>query len=174
MLIKIIEVLDDKQIKAIIEDDDFKVPKVGLSYFLKKYDRASYMQLRLFHPLIQEWYKSGLYPYNNINDWWTLRQTCKHLHGSGYDGYTYVNNLLQMIDCSSIDSIPGYVIYDFAPIEKGGNGNSLRIRGRLKSLTKYTVKEMMSLIDNVFRAMEQSHVDTAKYQRIKRRVDWKA
>ena len=159
--------ISEKNISAVIESDEiFEECNIGKRFLLKSCTKATIMQFRLYHPLILEWFRSGLYPYNDIHDWWSLRQLCKQRHGSGFDGYTYVNDKYEMVDCASTEEIPDYVVMDFY------NGNKKRIKGTLKSITKYNIQEMRILIDNVIRGMEQTGVNTTRYNKIKERIDW--
>lgn len=162
----------EKQIEATLTGGT--LPSPGVEFELTKTDTVSYMQHRLFHPLVQEWFKSDMYPYKDIKDWWSLRQLCKFKFGNGFGSFVYVDWNYSMIEVYDMKDIPDDIYLDYLSPDKGGNGNHSRIQGKLQSLTTYKKSEMTSLIDNTIRAMLKSGVDTTRFFSILEKIDFKA
>lgn len=161
----------DQLIEATLKNG--VLPTAGIEYELIKTNTVSYMQHRLFHPLVIEWYRSDMYPYNDIKDWWALRQLCKFKFGNGFGSYIYVNWEYAMVEVYDMKDIPQDIYIDYLSTDHGGNGNHSRIQGKLQSLTTYKKAEMSNLIDNVIRAMFKSGVNTTKFNSIIEKIDFK-
>ena len=98
-------------------------------------------QRKTFFALCQCYYVSGCHSYNAM-DFKSFYDLIKHWLGVGYEEYWETGD---------------------------GQGNLLAEpikRKRLKSLTEYTKKQWMHLIDALIAEMEQVGVDTPKYREI--------
>jgi hypothetical protein len=141
----------------ITGDDTFCVqssdtPVVGQRYNLEPADEGTNKQNRLFHPLIMEWYKSGLHSYGDV-DYVKFRELIKRDYGCGFESYVYATpDGLQR--AQYIEEIP----------EKYRNAKYSM--GKLKSWARYTKKERKETIDRVISAMIQCGVNTYKLNEI--------
>ena len=127
-------------------------PVVGQRYNLEPADEGTDKQNRLFHPLIMEWYKSGLHSYGNV-DYEKFRELIKRDYGAGFESFVY----------ASTDGIKRAQYYEEIPEEYR---NARYTMGKLKSWAKYTKKERKETIDKVISAMMQCGINTKKFNEI--------
>lgn len=148
----------------ILEGDRFlfansEQPEVGKTYILEDAGTHSAQQRKTWHALVQEWWKSGM---NNIDtlDFHLFRETCKKQYGEGFSHYEYIGNDVNMVRVKDLSEIPQDILDDFKNVHRQ------RIKGVLKSFTKYTKKQVKDSIDKIIVAMDECGVDTVKYHEI--------
>ena len=159
MRIKVIA-LTETQPQGIIEAAIIKSPDpiIGGVYDLLEYDEQTDKQRKAFHPLVKLYFNSGCYNYECRN-WLDLKDYIKRDLGEGYEYLEYANTDYTIVKIKYTDrgNIPDYVLLDYH------NGNKKRIKGILKSTTKYSRKQYSKMIDALCREMISSGVLVSKF-----------
>lgn len=137
-------------IKAIVLNGDIKESSV---YELTLIDEQTDQQRKLFNPLCRLYFDSLCYRREAI-DWLDLREQIKLKLGAGYEKirFTTSDYAIHEIPYKKKADIPKYVIEDYI------KGNKARVELILKSMTKYTKKEMLTITDSLIREMIQAGV----------------
>lgn len=147
----------------ILEDgyiaESHEKPIPGRRYILEDAEEHTDAQRKAAHALINEWYKSGAWDYDTT-EYNVFRDYVKKDYGAGFSHYEYVDDKYCMHRVASVDDVPDYVLDDF------NGGNRGRIKGVLKSFTRYKKKEVQGLIDKLLDVMISRGVNSAKFQDI--------
>jgi hypothetical protein len=163
MRVKVIEIAPGQTgslIRALVLSGQCSIGKV---YTLTENTSYSHQQRKLFEPLVRIFFNSMCIPdqwvqHHNIETWEDLREVCKLKLGEGVELYEYVDNQYKIHRIEKLEDVPGDVLDDFH------HGNHERIRiYRLKSTTKYTVKQMHNLTDSLSRQMIYAGVGQSKF-----------
>ena len=153
----------------ILENDSYMSeskdsPVIGKRYLLEDAVNGTNAQNRAFHPLLQEYYKSGMHSYNADNFADFKNKIKRHL-GVGFESFVYAEmkgyqgDMIPVIkDAKKYEDIPEYIRKDVHMKEM--------IRGRLKSWSDYTKKERMKTMDLLIAEMTEVGVNTKKFDDI--------
>ena len=155
----------------ITADDSFfcaddKKPEVGKRYVLEDVTSGTLAQNNLFHALLTEYYKSGLwsYPGSGYKQGATLhefREIIKRKLGAGFEVIyyaDYVDGKAIICKCKTIEEIPEHVRRD-PDMRKC-------IQGHLLSWAKYTKTQRRLTVDNLISEMHQVGVNTPHFMEI--------
>ncbi len=173
MRIKVNQILDrdlttNSWIKAIILEGE---PKESTVYELKEIDEQTDLQRKLFNPLCRLYYDS-LCHNRKVSSWLNLRNEIKKELGCGYEKirFTTSDYAIHEIAYSKKAEIPKDVIADYR------NGNTARVELILKSMSKYSKKEMTAVTDSLIREMIQNLVlqsaKSKQFQEILEKIDF--
>ena len=153
--------------------------KAGETYYLEHFEEGSNNQLRLIHSLIRCFYqymfdrdKFKIEEYDRIYDLScpdheNLKEMLKYKYGRGFSHINYVDKDYQIVKVKSMDEIPTYVLDDF----NHGDGNRMRIKGVIISLSDYSKKQRQDFIDNIFKLMDIYGVNSREYKDIRRGLE---
>lgn len=136
-------------------------PKDGFWYNLEPAEEHTDSQHKTAEALITEYWKSGIHPKYGGDEYSTFRDKMKRDLGAGFASYIYadiVNKKPKIFDVKSVEEIPEHIRLD--PDMKS------MIRGKLKSLTRYTKKELANFIDNLLNDMVAAGCNSKKFQEI--------
>lgn len=136
-------------------------PEPGKRYFLEDATKGSGKQRRAWEALTHEYWKSGLHPKYGGDPLSTFRDKIKLSLGEGFELYIYAD----IIDGKAV--IREAKQYEDVPL-RIRQDEQLRdiIRGRLKSTTKYTLKQWQRMIDGTIDDMVAAGVNSKKFQEI--------
>lgn len=137
-----------------------EVPVIGRTYYLEDAETHTAPQRKAAHALIGEWFKSGLWDFVDTMDYERFRDAVKKKYGAGFSHLEYVDDRYNMVRVESVEEIPQSVLDSF------NAGASGRIKGVLKSFTRYKKSEVKDLIDRLIDAMTERGVDTPKFRDI--------
>lgn len=129
--------------------------EVGKNYILYDADNHTAQQRKTAHKLISIWFKSGLWNYDTL-DYAEFRDHLKKDYGEGFDRYQYADDNYNIIRVKDIAEIPEYILNDL-------QDHPLRVKGVLKSFTRYTKKQVMEFIDNLINAMISAGVNSKEF-----------
>lgn len=127
-------------------------PEQGRKYALEDATDGTPQQNRAFHPLVQEFFKSGCHSYNCAS-WQELKDFVKRDMGAGFEEFKYahlVDGKLQKGSCKTKEEIPEGAVY----------------WGELKSWAKYTKKQRRETMDLLISTMIQAGVNSKKFHEI--------
>lgn len=135
-------------------------PEIGRLYALEPADDGTSKQNKAFHALVSEFWRSGCasYPSKGFED---FKNNVKRHLGAGFEAYVYAvieNGRPVIKDAKTWEEIP----------ESMRNDPDKRqfIRGRLKSWAAYSKKERTSTIDNLIHEMQETGVNSRKFDEI--------
>lgn len=137
-------------------------PTVGKAYNLEPYSEGTAEQNRAIHALIGEFWKSGLHPTLGGEPYDTLRNWIKKDLGTGMEKFFYgyfEGDNMQKGECKTWDEIP-------VKCRELYKDDKAFIVGKLKSMSKYTKKQRMDLIDRLIDNMIACGVNSKKFQEI--------
>lgn len=126
-------------------------PEQGRKYSLEDATEGTLAQGRAFHSLVQEFFKSGCHSYT-CSSWMELREFIKRDMGAGFESYVYADDT-GMHDAKTLADVP-----EGTP--------KTHIRGKLKSWSKYTMKERRQTLDMLISTMHQAGVNSKKFHEI--------
>lgn len=126
-------------------------PEEGKTYLLEDATDGTQQQNRAFHPLVQEFFRSGCHSYN-CETWQELKDFIKRDMGAGFESYVYADES-GMHEVKTKEEIPA------------GTPRT-HIRGKLKSWSKYTKKQRRETMDLLISTMIQAGVNTKKFHEI--------
>ena len=141
---------------------DYQNPTLGNEYFIEDATNGTQAQNKAFHALVLEYWKSGTHSYN-ASSFEEFRNMIKRHLGEGFEAFIYVemvSGVPKIKDAKTVADIPEYIKND--PEMKD------IIRGRLKSWSKYTMKQRKNCIDALISEMHQAGVNTPKFDEILR------
>jgi len=137
-----------------------ETPEVGSKYALEEADTASGEQNRLFHALVQEYFKTGLSS-RDAKELHKFRDQVKRDLGAGFEKVIYAvieDGKAVIKEAGSYGEVPEAVRND-PDLKK-------MILGKLKSWSDYTKKERTTTIDNLISEMHQVGVQTKHFHEI--------
>ena len=137
-------------------------PLVGKAYNLEPYSEGTAEQNRAIHALIGEFWKSGLHPSLGGEPYETLRNWIKKELGAGMEKFFYgyfEGDNMQKGECKTWDEIP-------IKCRQLYKADKAFIVGKLKSMSKYTKKQRMELIDRLIDNMIACGVNSKKFKEI--------
>lgn len=141
----------------ILPDDKFMLqsgtaPTIGREYILEDALEGTGAQNRAWHALAQEYWASGMHSYN-AKTFEEFRDLLKLNLGEGFESYVFavvLNGVLTKGKCKTLEEIPeGAVKW-----------------GKLKSWSKYTLKQREKAIDLLIAEMLQAGVNSQKFNEI--------
>ena len=135
-------------------------PEVGKSYYLEDSANKTKAQRSAWHALVSEWYSSGCWSFVDTTDFNYFRDAVKKKYGEGFDRLEYSDNDHNLQRVKTREEIPDEILIDFTENHTG------RIKGVLKSFTRYTKKQVKNSIDKIIKAMDANGVDSKKYHEI--------
>jgi len=143
-----------------------ETPEIGLVYSLEDTTKGTDRQNRAFHPLLVEYYRSGLWSYqgSGYNAGATLHEfkdLVKRKLGAGFESYVYAdmgNGRAVIRKAQRYEDIP-------EEIRSSPDRREL-ILGKLKSWADYTKKERRLTIDNLIAEMHTVGVQTKRFYEI--------
>lgn len=133
-------------------------PVIGRSYNIEDAENGTTKQNKLFHSLLQEWYRSNLHSYKDIKSFEDFRNVIKKDFGYGFEKFVYISD--PGLPTQKINSVKNY---DEIPVCYRKMGSMF---GILKSWSDYTKKQRKETIDNIISAMIQAGVNTKKFNEI--------
>jgi len=163
--------------KILITDNGYiteskDMPEVGKHYTLEDAITGTAAQNRAFHSLLVAFWKwmfrvnrfqftDGNVLYDlSTPDAEAFKDYFKYKYGQGFSHIQYVNNDNGMIKVDNMSEVPDYAVKDF------NNGNLKRVKGVLKSWTKYTKKQRRDCIDTLKMIIGLSGCDDEKVHEI--------
>lgn len=151
--------------KALCIESDYQQSTInielepGIEYNIEEATEGTAAQNKTFHPLCNEYYKSGLHSF--VGDLKTFRDYIKKDLGEGFESYVYAIIEAGKPIVVKVDS------YEEIPIEVRKDADYKKmIRGKLKSWADYTKKQRRETIDLLISEMLQMGVDTKKFREI--------
>ena len=136
-------------------------PIEGMYYILESAEKSTDKQRQTAHALINEYWKTGLHPKYGGDQYNLFRDKLKRDLGAGFDSYVYadvIDGKPKIIKVKREADIPEEI--------RNGTDRESRILGRLKSMSDYTKRDYMQLIDNLIDDMIAAGVNTAKFWEI--------
>ncbi len=167
-------------------------PKVGSEYILEDLSEGTNAQNKLFHEILQQFYKwmlktdtfivndNGIDYDLRCGEWEELKDLLKARYGRKWSHINYVNNDMEMISITKkkpkgwegkydpISLIPDYVWNDF------NNGNKKRIKQVLYSWGDYNKDQRRQLLDITLLIMDKFGVDSKDYLELREELDTKS
>ena len=168
-------ILENEQYQAISKD----MPVVGKSYLLEDATFGTGAQNRAFHSVLDAFWvwmhstntfvfeDAGIIYDLSTPDPEALKGFFKYKYGEGYTHYEYVNDKYAMVKVTALEDIPAYVIRDF------NSGNHGRVKGILKSWTKYTLPQRTRLIKLLLSIIVISGCNDRKVEEFISGMEWK-
>lgn len=147
-------------------------PVVGRYYTLEDAATGTAAQGRAFHALLAAFWKwmfrVNRFQFHDGNviydlstpDVESFKDYFKYKYGEGFSHIQYVNDHNAMVKVDTIEEVPDYAIADL------NAGNKGRVKGVLKSWTKYTKKQRRECINTLKMIIGLSGCDDAKVQEI--------
>lgn len=154
---------------TILPDNQFLVdskqqPKEGMQYSLESLTEGTGAQRRTREKLIMLYWKSGKHPKYGGDQYDIFRDKLKRSIGEGFSKYVY-GDIYQdkktgayksrIKQVSKYEEIPLYIREDPELRES--------ILGKLKSFSKYTMKQNQKFIDNIILDMSAARVNDPEY-----------
>lgn len=141
-------------------------PEPGMVYQLEDAALGTNAQGRLFHPLVLEYWKSGLWSYPGSGyrpgmTYHEFRDEIKKKLGAGFEAFLYadvVGGKPFVKKVSKFEDIPEHIRKDERRREL--------IYGRLKSWADYGKRERRMTIDNLIHEMLEMGVNSKKFDEI--------
>ena len=137
-------------------------PQEGKYYTLEEYQQGTDAQRRAREPLIREYWKSGLHPKYGGEPFSKFRDYLKVSLGQGMEkffyGYFSDGKIIQG-ECALWKDVPE----DCRRLHKEGKAFAV---GKLKSFSKYSVKQMSDFVDNLIDDMASAGVNSKKFYQI--------
>lgn len=142
------------------------VPEPGMVYQLEDAAEGTGAQGRLFHPLVLEYWKSGLWSYPGSGyrpglTFHEFREEIKKKLGKGFEAFLYadiVDGKATVKKVAHFDDIPEHIRTDERRREL--------IYGRLWSWVDYSKKWRRTTIDNLIHEMLEMGVNSKKFDEI--------
>ena len=141
-------------------------PEVGLVYSLEPAEDGTSRQNRAFHPLLEEYYKTGLWSYqgSGYEAGATLaefKDLIKRKLGAGFESFVYA------VTEGGRPVIRKAKRYEDIPEDLCTSPDRRQlILGKLKSWADYTKKERRLTLDNLIAEMHQVGVQTKRFYEI--------
>lgn len=136
-------------------------PEQGRRYFLEPAEDGTGEQNRAFHALLQEYWKSGLHPKYGGDPFSVFKDKIKRDLGQGFEAYVYadiIDGKPRIFQVKKEAEIPAHINND--------PDRRQMIQGKLKSWTKYTMRQRMKLIDNIIDDAKAAGLNSKKFNEI--------